>query len=72
VAELEPAVRGLAEQEGVGAGRIIHPLRVAVTGLSDSPGIFDVLGLLGRDRTLERIDSAIERLNEMESGAHAG
>jgi glutamyl-tRNA synthetase len=72
VSELEPAVRGLAEQEGVGAGRIIHPLRVAVTGLSDSPGIFDVLGLLGRDRTIERIDSAIERLDEMERGANAG
>jgi glutamyl-tRNA synthetase len=65
-------VRGLAEQEGVGAGRIIHPLRVAVTGMSDSPGIFDVLGLLGRDRTIERIDRAIERLDEMERDADAG
>jgi hypothetical protein len=45
---------------------------VALTGLSDSPGIFDVLGLLGRDRTIERIDSAIERLDEMERGTHAG
>jgi hypothetical protein len=40
--------------------------------MSDSPGIFDVLGLLGRDRTIERIDRAIERLDEMERDADAG
>jgi glutamyl-tRNA synthetase len=69
---LEPAVRGLAEAEGVGAGRLIHPLRVAVTGLAASPGIFDVLGLLGRDLTLARIDRALDRLDGMESEANAG
>jgi glutamyl-tRNA synthetase len=71
-ATLEAAVRGLAEAEGVGVGKVIHPLRVAVTGLAASPGIFDVLGLLGRDRTLERIDRALDRLADMESEGHAG
>lgn len=59
---LESAVRGLAEELGVGAGRVIHPLRVALTGLESSPGIFDVLTLLGRDRSLRRLDHAIESL----------
>jgi glutamyl-tRNA synthetase len=66
-ATLEPAVRGLAEAEGVAAGKVIHPLRVAVTGLAASPGIFDVLGLLGRERTLERIDRALAKLDGTQS-----
>jgi glutamyl-tRNA synthetase len=55
-AALEPAVRALAESRGVKAGALIHPTRVAVTGRAESPGIFDVLELLGRDRVVGRID----------------
>ena len=56
---LESVVRGLAEREGVGAGKVIHPLRVAVTGTMASPGIFDVLMVLGREVSLSRINAAI-------------
>jgi glutamyl-tRNA synthetase len=56
---LEGAVRGFAENEAVGAGKVIHPLRVAVTGQMASPGIFDVLAVLGREVSLSRIDAAI-------------
>ena len=56
---LEDVVRGLAERLGVGAGKLIHPLRVALTGQSASPGIFDVLVLLGRERSLGRVDAAL-------------
>jgi glutamyl-tRNA synthetase len=56
---LEPALRALAESRGVTAGKIFQPLRVALTGLTVSPGIFDVLVMLGRDRALSRIDTAI-------------
>jgi glutamyl/glutaminyl-tRNA synthetase len=59
---LEAELRGLAEELGVGAGKLIHPLRVAVTGTAASAGIFDVLVLLGRDRTLDRLDRALERV----------
>jgi len=52
---LEDALRALAAEMDVGAGKLIHPLRVALTGQMSSPGIFDVLVLLGRDRSLERI-----------------
>ncbi len=62
---LEKSLRQLAEHEGVGAGKLIHPLRVAITGNSASPGIFDVMKLLGRARTIRRISDALARLSEM-------
>jgi glutamyl-tRNA synthetase len=58
-ASLEEALRALAETRGVGAGKLFQPLRVALTGVAASPGIFDVLVLLGRDRSLARLDSAV-------------
>ena len=61
---LETALRGLAQELGVGAGRLIHPLRVALTGQSVSPGIFDVLYYIGRDLSLERIGGAVAALLE--------
>ncbi len=59
---LEPALRTLAESRGLAAGKIFTPLRVAVTGLSVSPGIFDVLTLIGRDRSLERLARTLDML----------
>jgi len=56
---LEAGLRGLAEELGVGAGKIFQPLRVALTGSSASPGIFDVLLVLGRERSLVRMDRAL-------------
>jgi len=62
VAPLEDALRRAAENRGVAAGKLFQPLRVALTGSSVSPGIFDVLTLLGRDRSLTRIDAALRHL----------
>jgi glutamyl-tRNA synthetase len=59
---MEEALRTQAEQRGVGAGKLFQPLRVALTGLTVSAGIFDVLALLGRDRALARIDDALNYL----------
>ena len=58
---MEDALRALAEARGLGekAGKIFQPLRVALTGHSASPGIFDVLMMLGRTRALSRIDAAV-------------
>lgn len=57
-AALEQALRQEAERQGVGAGKLFQPLRVALTGVTATPGMFDVLDLLGRDRSLARIDAA--------------
>jgi glutamyl-tRNA synthetase len=59
---LEEALRGVAERRGIGAGKLFQPLRVALTGSSVSPGIFDVLLLLGRDRSLSRVELALRNL----------
>ncbi|GAA3721152.1 glutamate--tRNA ligase [Sphingomonas cynarae] len=52
---LEAAVRGVAEARGVKLGQAAQPLRAALTGRKTSPGIFDVLVLLGREESLGRI-----------------
>lgn len=59
---LEDSLRALAESRGIAAGKIFQPLRLALTGLTASPGIFDVLVMLGRERSLARIDTATEYL----------
>jgi glutamyl-tRNA synthetase len=56
---LETALRTLAEARGIAAGKIFQPLRVALTGLTVSPGIFEVLVLLGKEQTLRRVQQAI-------------
>jgi len=61
-ATTEAALRALAESRGVSAAKLIHPLRLALTGRGASPGIFDVAVVLGRDRTLRRLRRLIERL----------
>jgi glutamyl-tRNA synthetase len=60
----EEALRSVAERLGFGdkAGKVFQPLRVALTGLAASPGIFDVLLVLGRERSLARIDDAVDFL----------
>jgi glutamyl-tRNA synthetase len=65
---LEDVLRQLAAELDVGAGKMIHPLRVALTGMAASPGIFDVLVALGRERSLARIDEGIRRVEEIRAG----
>ena len=52
---LDSAVRNVAEEAGVKLGKLAQPLRAALTGKTTSPGIFDVLALLGREESLARI-----------------
>jgi len=59
---IEKATRGLAVTEAVKAGEVIMPARIALTGKKVSPGIFDVMLLLGRERTVQRLRHAAERL----------
>jgi glutamyl-tRNA synthetase len=59
-ASLEPAIREVAEGSGVKLGKLAQPLRAALTGRTTSPGIFDVLALLGREESLARIADQME------------
>jgi glutamyl-tRNA synthetase len=59
---MENALRMLAEELGIPGGRIFQPLRVALVWQLASPGIFDVLLVLGRERSLARIDMAVRFL----------
>ncbi|PZU09155.1 glutamate--tRNA ligase [Sphingomonas sp.] len=61
IAMLEAAVRQVAEEEGLGLGKLAQPLRAALTGRTTSPGIFDVLVLIGREESLARLGDQIDR-----------
>ena len=52
---LEASLKAMAEELGLGLGKLAQPLRAALTGQTTSPGIFDVLVLLGREESLARI-----------------
>ena len=64
--ELEPPLRALAEARGWKAGDLFMAIRVAVTGRTATPPLFDSLVALGRERTLARLDRAIATLEGME------
>lgn len=57
--ELEKAYRELAERLGIKAGELIHPTRLALTGRTVSPGLFEVMELLGKECCLARLNKAI-------------
>ncbi|MDI6785616.1 MAG: glutamate--tRNA ligase [bacterium] len=58
---LEEVLRNLIAKLKIEAKEIIHPLRVALTGTTASPGIFEVIHLLGKEKVLRRIDKVIQR-----------
>jgi glutamyl-tRNA synthetase len=65
VATSEAALRHLAETQGVSAGKLIHPLRLALTGKGASPPVFDVAVVLGKEKSLRRLQRLIDRLPEL-------
>jgi len=64
---IEEAFRAFVDSEKIKPADLIHALRVAVTGKSTGPGLFECLGLLGRQHTLNRIDRALARLRAGEN-----
>ena len=62
--KLEASLRAAAEELGLKAGQMFMPIRVALTGRTVSPGLFDTLRVVGHDRTLARLDQAINKLKE--------
>tara|TARA_B110001454_G_scaffold215728_1_gene237697 strand:- start:2078 stop:3139 length:1062 start_codon:yes stop_codon:yes gene_type:complete len=58
VSSIEERIRGVAESAEIGLGKVAQPLRAALTGRTTSPGIFDVLFLLGKEEVLARLEDA--------------
>jgi glutamyl-tRNA synthetase len=59
---IHDSVNALATKKGVGLGKIVQPIRVAISGGTVSPPIDATLALLGRERTLARIDAALKQI----------
>jgi glutamyl-tRNA synthetase len=64
-AELEKLYNAITEEEGVALGKVIQPSRLALSGRTVTPGMFDVMVLLGKNKTLERMDQAIAFAEKM-------
>lgn len=58
------ALSAMAEASGAGLGALVHPVRVAVSGLTEGPGLFEMLALLGRDRVCARLRRVARSLRE--------
>jgi len=58
--DFENAISKVSEELNVGKGKLIHPLRLAVSGQSTGPGMFDLLFILGKDEVVKRIEAAIK------------
>ena len=65
---IEEAVRSLAAEKEKGARHLIHPLRFATTGRTVSAGLFETMLLLGRERSLMRIEDAAEKMQRLSVG----
>ena len=61
---VKAAFEGVLEAEGMKLGKLAQPVRVALTGGTVSPGIFETLCLIGKERSLERIDTALSRIGQ--------
>lgn len=63
--EVETVLRGLALKLGVKAAKLIHPARMALTGLEVGPGLFEIMELLGKKRVVERLDRAVQFIHNL-------
>ena len=58
----EEILKKTAEELNVGAGKLIHPVRLAVSGVGGGPGVFDILSIIGKGETIKRLETAIAKL----------
>jgi glutamyl-tRNA synthetase len=62
--QLEAAFKDFLQEEELGMGAVLPNLRLLITGQGMGPGMFDIMELLGKDESLERMDRGIEKLSE--------
>ncbi|MEJ2536374.1 MAG: glutamate--tRNA ligase [Calditrichia bacterium] len=69
---LEQQVRDLAEKHGLAAGRVIHPLRLALSGRTATPGLFEVMEMLGKDTVLRRLEIFLKSRDVLQQAVSRG
>ncbi len=60
--DFEITLKSIVEKENVGLGRLIHPLRLALSGVGQGPGIFDLIFILGKEESVSRIKTALKTI----------
>lgn len=66
-AAIEQAFSRILDDTGLTLGNLAQPVRVALTGSTVSPGIYEVISVLGKERTLRRLEHALERIHRLDS-----
>jgi len=61
--DFEKALDEIASQLDVNKGKLVHPLRIAVSGVGEGPGVYDIVSVLGKDETISRINTALKKLS---------
>ena len=59
---IEKLFNDIVEKHEVKLGKLAQPVRVALTGVKQSPGIFEVIDVLGKEKTIKRLERAIESI----------
>ncbi|MBN2571773.1 MAG: glutamate--tRNA ligase [Ignavibacteriales bacterium] len=62
--QLEITLKNTAEELEIGTGKLIHPVRLAVSGIGVGPGLYEILEILGKDEVITRIKKAIEKIKQ--------
>ena len=61
--DFEKALDEIAGQLNINKGKLVHPLRIAVSGVGEGPGVYDIVSVLGKDETISRINTALKKLS---------
>ena len=61
--DFEKVLDQTAIELNVGKGKLIHPLRIALSGVGEGPGVYDIISVLGKEETISRINNALKKIN---------
>jgi glutamyl-tRNA synthetase len=61
--DFEKALDEIASHLNINKGKLVHPLRIAISGVGEGPGVYDIVSVLGKDETISRINAALIKLS---------
>jgi glutamyl-tRNA synthetase len=61
--DYEKTLDEIASQLNINKGKLVHPLRIAVSGVGEGPGVYDIISILGKEETISRINTALKKLS---------